>query len=202
MCCTRLAGNTGRNNDAKNRHLGTIAHLCRAISSQLRHISTIEKKLLSSNIFPTYPYNMVNFSPLADEIFSLVWGTTASFNGFRVLAALLHSHTAALNRGRHLYSVGRPSRWVLAHISSFCFTVRCLALPLCGCSDVYCRPSWQLLSSCFVSGGHSCPFSVSLHRPTVTSFLHDISMPAAFFRHEAGQAVRSVCYCDITFLIR
>jgi len=27
---------------------------------------------------------------------------------------------AALNRGRHLYSAGRPSRWALAHISSFC----------------------------------------------------------------------------------
>ena len=27
---------------------------------------------------------------------------------------------AALNRGRHLYSAGRPSRWGLAHISSFC----------------------------------------------------------------------------------
>ena len=26
---------------------------------------------------------------------------------------------AALNRGRHLYSAGRPSRWALAHISSF-----------------------------------------------------------------------------------
>jgi len=28
----------------KNRHLGTIAQLSLAISSQLRHISTIEKK--------------------------------------------------------------------------------------------------------------------------------------------------------------
>jgi len=26
------------------------------------------------------------------------------------------SQTAALNRGRHLYSAGRPSRWALAHI--------------------------------------------------------------------------------------
>jgi len=26
---------------------------------------------------------------------------------------------AALNRGRHLYSAGRPSRWALAHISSY-----------------------------------------------------------------------------------
>jgi len=62
---------------------------------------------------------MVNFGPLAAEILSLVWGTPANFNGFRVLAALLHSQTAALNRGRHLYSAGRPSRWALAHISSF-----------------------------------------------------------------------------------
>ena len=30
----------------KNRHLGTIPQLCRAISSQLRHISTIGKKLV------------------------------------------------------------------------------------------------------------------------------------------------------------
>ena len=44
ICCTRLAENTGRKNDAKNRHLGTIPHLSRAISSQLRHVSTIGKK--------------------------------------------------------------------------------------------------------------------------------------------------------------
>ena len=69
---------------------------------------------------------MVNFGLLAAEIVSLVWGTPANFNGFRVLAALLHgtlvvgvSQTAAFNRGRHLYSAGRPSGWALAHISSF-----------------------------------------------------------------------------------
>ena len=36
--------------DAKNRHLRTIAQLCRAISSQLRHLSTIGKKLLTRNV--------------------------------------------------------------------------------------------------------------------------------------------------------
>ena len=41
MCCKRLAGNTGR----KNRHLRTIAQLCQAISSQLRHVSTIWKNV-------------------------------------------------------------------------------------------------------------------------------------------------------------
>jgi len=45
MYCTRLAENTGRKNDAKNRHLRTIAQLCRTVSSQQRHVSTIGKKL-------------------------------------------------------------------------------------------------------------------------------------------------------------
>jgi len=46
MCCSRLAANTGRKKVAKNRHLGIIAQLFRAISLQLRHISTIGKKLV------------------------------------------------------------------------------------------------------------------------------------------------------------
>jgi len=33
---------------------------------------------------------MVNVGLLAAEIVSLVWGTPANFNGFRVWAALLH----------------------------------------------------------------------------------------------------------------
>jgi len=51
-----------------------------------------EKNLLSGNISPTCPHNMVNlaFGPLAAAIISLVWGTPGNFNGFRVLAALLH----------------------------------------------------------------------------------------------------------------
>jgi len=46
MFCMRLAGNTGCKNDAKNCHLRTVAQLCRVISSQLRHVSTIGKKLV------------------------------------------------------------------------------------------------------------------------------------------------------------
>jgi len=33
---------------------------------------------------------MVNFGPIAAEIGAVVWGTPANFNGFCVLAALLH----------------------------------------------------------------------------------------------------------------
>jgi len=46
--------------------------------------------LLSSNMSFTRPH-MVNFGPLVAEICWPVWGTPANFNGFRVLAALLHS---------------------------------------------------------------------------------------------------------------
>jgi len=68
-----------------------------------------EKNLLNIDISSTYPHNMVNFGLLTAEICWRVWGTPANFNGFRILAALLHgtlavgvSQTAALNRGRHL----------------------------------------------------------------------------------------------------
>jgi len=45
--------------------------------------------LLSSNLFHmSLQYG--ELGPLATEIVSLVWGTPANFNGFRVLAALLH----------------------------------------------------------------------------------------------------------------
>jgi len=50
----------------------------------------IGKNLLSRNISPTCPHNMVNFGPLMADISPVVWGTSANFNGFRVLAALLH----------------------------------------------------------------------------------------------------------------
>jgi len=50
----------------KNRHLRTIAQLCRAIglSSQLKHVSTIGKNLLNSNICSTCPHSTVNFGSL------------------------------------------------------------------------------------------------------------------------------------------
>ena len=83
--------------------------------------------MLNSNISSssTCHGNMVNFSLLTAEICWRVWGTPVNFNGIRVLAALLHgtlevgvSQTfAQLNRGRHLYSAGRPSRCALAHSS-------------------------------------------------------------------------------------
>jgi len=81
---------------AKNYHLGTIVLLCRGISSQLRHISTIGKKLLSSNNFSTRPHNMVNFGPLAAEIDPAVWAFQLISMGF----ASWQRYCTALSIGR------------------------------------------------------------------------------------------------------
>jgi len=117
-------------NRQKNRHLGTIAQRSRAISSQLRHASTVGKKIVKQQYLPHMSLQYGELRPtIAAEIFALVWGTPANFNGFRVLGlgsvTARHSSSgrqpnfAALNRGRHLYSPGRPSRWAFAHILVF-----------------------------------------------------------------------------------
>jgi len=89
--CMQLAGNTGRKKLPSWHHNATIAQLCRAVSSQLKHVSTIGKNWLNSNTSSTCPRNMVNFGPLTAEIGLGFLGTPANFNRFHVLAALLHS---------------------------------------------------------------------------------------------------------------
>jgi len=56
MCCTRLAGNAVCKNSPKICRLGNIAQVCWAISSQLRHVSTIGKKLVKQQY-------LLNMSP-------------------------------------------------------------------------------------------------------------------------------------------
>jgi len=67
-CCTRLAGNRGRKKVAKNRLLGTIAQLCRAISSQLRYVSTIGKKLVKRQYVLHMSTQYDELGPLAAQI--------------------------------------------------------------------------------------------------------------------------------------
>ena len=68
MCCTWLLENAGPKKSPKIRHLSTFAQLCRATSSQLRHVSTTGKNLLNSNVSPHCSHNMMNFGLLAAEI--------------------------------------------------------------------------------------------------------------------------------------
>jgi len=109
LCCTELAGNAGPQNRQKIRHLGTIAQVCRAISSKLRHISTIGRNLLSSNISSRCSHNVMNFGPLAAEIGRVVWGTPANFSGFRVLAAFLHGAPVGVSQTLWRWTEGATS---------------------------------------------------------------------------------------------
>jgi len=69
MCGMHIAENAGPKKVAKNRYLGTIAQLCRAISLQPRHVSTIGKKLVKRQYLLHMSDNMVNFGPLAVRSF-------------------------------------------------------------------------------------------------------------------------------------
>ena len=53
-----------------------------AVSSQLRHVSTIRKKLVKHQFCFTCLHNMANFGPLTAEIGLPVSGTPANFNFF------------------------------------------------------------------------------------------------------------------------
>ena len=133
MCCARLAENTARKKSPKSRHLGIIPQLCRAMSSQLRHVSTIGKNVKQQYLLQMSPqYGELRPTSGWDRFVS--FGHPCKFQRVSRLGSVTARHSssgrqpnfAALNRGRHLYSAGRPSRWALAHISSvlLCFSCR------------------------------------------------------------------------------
>jgi len=87
MCSTRLAGNTGRKKSPFWRHRTTFSGY---IFGTKACIDNRKTNFLNSNTSYTCPDNMANFGLPTAEICWQVWGTPANFNGFRVLAALLH----------------------------------------------------------------------------------------------------------------
>jgi len=60
--------NTGHKKVVKNCHLGTIAQLRQAIYSQLRHVSTIGKKLVKQQYLLHMSLQYGELGPLAAEI--------------------------------------------------------------------------------------------------------------------------------------
>ena len=112
---TRLAG-IAWHKFASGHHRTTLSAYVFATKAR---IDNRKKNSLNSNVSPTSSHNMVNFGPLTTETCWRVWSIPANFNRFRILAALLHGtlvvgvsqNFAVLNRWRHLYSAGRPSRW-------------------------------------------------------------------------------------------
>jgi len=84
MCCTRLAENTGAN----IRHLRTIEQLCRVISSQIRHASTMGKHVKQQyllHMFSKYgefrPTNC--WDRLAKSYLTEIFGTVVQVRGSR-----------------------------------------------------------------------------------------------------------------------
>jgi len=101
---------------AKNRHVGTIAQICRPVSSQLRHVSTIGQNVLNSNISST-SRNIMNNGPIAAEIDWRVWDSPANFNGFRVLASLLQRrHSTEANQTARCLAIS----WARTHFGGSC----------------------------------------------------------------------------------
>ena len=90
ICCTWLAENTGRKISSKIRHLGTIPLLCRAVSSQLRNVSTVEKNVKQQYLLHAHVLTNHNgeLPPNGWDRFTN-FGHPANFNGFHVLASLL-----------------------------------------------------------------------------------------------------------------
>jgi len=87
MCCTQLAENTGHKISPFWHHRTTLSDCIFAANAC---IDNRKKNLLNSDTSSTCPHNMVNVGLLTAEICWRVWGTPAYFNGFCVLAALLH----------------------------------------------------------------------------------------------------------------
>ena len=83
MRCTRLAANTGRKQSPSGHHRTTLSGHIFATKAR---IDNRKKNPVKQQYLPYMSHNMVNFGPLAAEIFSLVWGTPGNFNGFRFLA--------------------------------------------------------------------------------------------------------------------
>jgi len=88
MCCTWLTGNTGRK---KIAILAPSHNFVGYIFGIKACIDNLKKNLLNSCTSSACPDNMVKFGILTAEICWRVWGTPANFNGFRILAVLLHS---------------------------------------------------------------------------------------------------------------
>jgi len=91
-------------------------------------IDNRRKNLSNSNVSLTCPPSMVSFGPLAAVICWWVWGTPANFNGFRLLAALLHgtlywasAKLCSIEQRTPPIFCRRPSRWAFAHLASFFF---------------------------------------------------------------------------------
>jgi len=114
---------TSRQKSPSGQHRTTLSGYIFATKVRIDN----RKNLLSNNISSTCPHNMVNFGPLTAEIRWRVWGSPATFNGFRVLAALMHGSqvvgvSQTLRRWTEDATYVRHGGHRVGPHSSFCFS--------------------------------------------------------------------------------
>jgi len=143
MCCTQLAAKSGRKNYAKNHHLRTIVQLCRAISSQVRHVSTIRKKLVKWQ----YLFHM-----------SSQYGDLRPTNGWDLLASL--GHPSKFQRVLRLGFVTAPTSLNRGQPNF----ARCLAVSCAGILYIHFWSSCPLTEFCQLQNS---PCVQVLHSPTL-----------------------------------
>ena len=107
----------------QKRQSSPCAHHHKTLSGYIfatkARIDNRKKNLLSTNVSSTRPHNMVNFGPLVAEIeapLQISMGFASWQHYCMASSSGRQPNFVAMNRGRHLCSVGRPSRWALAHI--------------------------------------------------------------------------------------
>jgi len=126
MCRTRLAGNAGPKNSPSGHRRTNFSGYIFATKAR---IDNRKKNLLNSSVSPTCPHNMVNFRPTSGWDLLASLGRPSTFQRVSRLGRVTAGHFssgrepnfAALNRGCHLFSEGRPSRWALTHILVYLF---------------------------------------------------------------------------------
>ena len=111
MCCTRLAGNTGRQKSPPAHHRTTLSgyiFVTEAKQQYLCHMS-----LQYGELRPTDGWDLLASlgHPCKFQQVSRLGSVTTRYS-----SSGRQSNFAASNRGRHLYSAGWPSRWALAHV--------------------------------------------------------------------------------------
>ena len=120
MCCKRLAGNTERKKSPSGHHCTTLSGWIFTTKPCIDNQKKLVKQQYVLHVSPQYG----ELPPTSgwDRFRSL--GHPSKFQRLSRLGSITACHSgsgrqpnfAALNRGRHLYSAGRPSRWALAHI--------------------------------------------------------------------------------------
>ena len=148
MWCRRLTENTGCKKLPKNRHLDTIAQVCWAVSSQLRQVSTIGKKLVIQQYLFHMPSQYGELRPTNDWDLLASLGNPSRFQ--RVSCFGFVTVATSLNRSQPNFA-------------------RCLAVSWTGALYVHFRGLLPVTEFCYVQ--NSLCVQV-LRFPVLAALLH------------------------------